>query len=108
MDHPRSGHDDISNVVAGVLTTAADDTPAIIVWMQQENADFKRLADLAALDEATLVSLRCPHGVTAAYGRSGVCYRADDQHHIRVRPDDAKVLTLAGFKRVEIEGVEAA
>lgn len=108
MDHPRSGHDDISNVVAGVLTTAADDTPRIIAFYIQENALLRRRADEAALEESELVSLRCPRDVTAAYGRSGVCYRADEQRHIRVRPDDAKALTLSGFKRIEVEGVEAA
>jgi hypothetical protein len=108
VDHHRSGHDDISNVVAVVLTTAADDTPGIIAFYIKENARDKRLADEAALEESELVSLRCPRDVTAAYGRSGVGYRADDQRHIRVRPDDAKVLTVAGFKRVEIEGVDAA
>lgn len=108
IDHAPNAHDDVANAVAGVMTSAADDTPSIIVFIQNEVAGLRAKADEAALDELTLVSLRCPRGTSSAYGRTGVRYNADEGGHIRVRPDDAKVLTLAGFKRVEIEGIEAA
>jgi hypothetical protein len=109
VDHPTgrgsSSHDDISNVCAGSLTTAADDTPGIIAFYIQENARDKRLADEAALQESELVSVRCPRGTSSAYGRTGVLYNADERGFIRVKPADVNPLCGAGFARVEPEGV---
>jgi hypothetical protein len=107
IDHAPNSHDDVANAVAGVMTSAADDTPGIIAFYIQENAELKRLADEAALDDATLVLLRCPRGTSSAYGRTGVRYNADERGHIRVKPADVNPLCGAGFARVEIEGVEA-
>jgi len=105
IDHAPNAHDDVANAIAGVMTSATDDTPGIIAFYIQENAKLKRLADEAALDEATLVSLRCPHGTSAAYGRNGICYRLNQRGFIRVKPSDVNPLCGAGFARVEPEGV---
>ena len=105
IDHAPNAHDDVANAIAGVMTSATDDTPGIIAFYIQENAKLKRLADEAAHDEATLVSLRCPHGTSAAYGRNGICYRLNQRGFIRVKPSDVNPLCGAGFARVEPEGV---
>ena len=105
VDHPRSGHDDISNVVAGASTTAADDTPGIIAFYRLLNEEDKRRADEAVLDESTLIALRSPHGTSTAYGRSGICYRADERGFIRVKAADVNPLCGAGFVRVKPDGV---
>jgi hypothetical protein len=104
VDHAPAAHDDIANAVAGVMTSAADDEPAILTFLKQELATLRGLANKAALDESTLVTLRCPSD-RSAYGKSGVHYDANADNHIRVRPDDALALTLAGFERVEHEEV---
>ena len=108
VDHSPGAHDDVANAVAGVIASAIDDTPAIILWVAAEVAAIRAgvhpLLNREKVERQ--VKMLAPADVTTLTLRDGRAVRIPDDRIIEIGEGDAKALAMSGrWSRVpEFEG----
>jgi hypothetical protein len=107
VDHSRGSHDDICNVVCGALTTAFDDTPAIIRWTMDEVAMMRAGTHPLYLRDRKnepVVRMRAPRDVSMLYLRDGKTMTIPDNRIVEISEMDARSLEASGrWSRIGFE-----
>ncbi len=110
IDHAPGAHDDVANVVAGVIVSALGNSVAgwgMIEYMRQLVAGDKGVPETAPFGWATAanaarptIKLRAPAGISNITGMFGKSYLVGADGIVEVDEQDAKPLLAAGFSEV--------
>ena len=107
VSHPRGSHDDLANAAALCLTSAIDDTPAIIRWTMDEVAMMRAGTHPLYLRDKKIepmIRMRAPPNVTTLSLRNGKTLTVPDDRIVEIGERDARALEMTGhWSRVAFE-----